>query len=48
MNLSKYGSVDFKAMIDETHSPNECAEVFSRLVNDKNFPTIVQFDWSRI
>lgn len=48
MNLSKYRSVDFKAMIDETHSPNECAEVFSRLVNDKNFPTVVQFDWSRI
>ncbi len=40
--------VNIKAMIDETHSPYECAEVYDRLVNEKNFPTFVQFDWRKI
>lgn len=48
MKLAKYGVVGFTEMIDETHSPRECAEVFTRLINDKNFPTVVQFDWSRV
>lgn len=37
--------VNLKQMIKETHSPFECEEVYNRLVNDKNFPTVVQFDW---
>lgn len=40
--------IDLKAMIDETHSPSECAEVYSRLVIEKEFPTFVQFDWRKI
>ena len=40
--------IDLKAMIDETHSPSECAEVYSRLVREKDFPTFVQFDWRKI
>lgn len=32
-------------LIEETHSPKECFEVYNRLVNDKNFPVVVQFDW---
>ena len=40
--------VNIKAMIDETHSPAECGEVYSRLISDKSFPTFVQFDWRKI
>ena len=40
--------INLKEMIDETHSPDACAEVYSRLVQDQNFPTFVQFDWRRV
>ncbi len=40
--------LDLKSIVDETHSPAECTEVYSRLVSDKNFPPIVQFDWEKI
>lgn len=39
--------VNIKAMIDETHSSLECAEVYNRLIREKNFPTFVQFDWRK-
>lgn len=35
------------AMIGETHAPNECGEVYTRLCAEKSFPT-VQFDWRRL
>lgn len=37
--------IDLMGMIKETHKPDDCQEVYTRLVNDKNFPTLVQFDW---
>ena len=37
--------LDVKSMIKELHKPVECQEVYTRLINDKNFPTLVQFDW---
>lgn len=40
--------VDMKSLVREIHSPEDCAEIYSRLVNDKNFPVCVQFDWSRL
>lgn len=40
--------INLKAMIDETHSPAECTEVYSRLVKEKDFPTFVQFNWRKI
>ncbi len=40
--------LDIKEMIKEVHSPDECYEVYTRLVNDKNFPILVQFDWSEV
>lgn len=40
--------VNLKQMIKETHSPLECKEVYERLINDKEFPTVVQFDWRNI
>lgn len=48
LRLIELGRVNLKAMIDETHSPEECAEVYSRLVKEKNFPTFVQFDWRKV
>ncbi len=37
--------IDLKGMIDEVYSPEDCHEVYARLINDKNFPTVSQFDW---
>lgn len=48
MRLCEYGRIDLKQLIFETHSPSECTEVYSRLVNDRNFPPVVQFDWRKI
>ncbi len=46
--LIEGGRVNFQKMISETHSPNEAIEVYDRLLNDKNFPLAVQFDWSKL
>lgn len=32
-------------MVRETHSPEDCQAVYTRLINDRNFPIVVQFDW---
>ena len=40
--------LDIKEMIKEVHSPDECGEVYTRLINDRNFPTLVQFDWGKL
>ena len=39
--------LSFKDIVDETHSPEEAFEVYTRLATEKTFP-IVQFDWSLI
>lgn len=45
LNLISGKRLDLKGMIKEVHKPDECTEIYSRLVNDKNFPILVQFDW---
>lgn len=45
MKLSEYGRINFKDMIDETFLPEDCKEVYTRLINDRNFPVVSQFDW---
>lgn len=40
--------INIKDMIEETHSPEECTKIYNSLANNKNFPTIVQFDWERL
>jgi len=45
LKLISGGRIDIKAMIKEVHKPSDCHEVYTGLVNDKNFPTLVQFDW---
>lgn len=48
LRLCASGRLTLSDMVGETHSPDECGEVYTRLVNDKNFPAAVQFDWSRL
>ena len=31
-----------------THSPEECAAVYDRLIKERNFPTLVLFDWTKM
>ncbi len=45
IKLIALNRLDFYDMIKETHSPEDCPDVYTRLVNDKDFPIIVQFDW---
>lgn len=45
LKLMSGGRIDIKGMIKEIHKPDDCSEVYTRLVTDKNFPTLVQFDW---
>lgn len=42
------GRINISEMIKEVHSPADCTEVYTRLVNDKNFPILVQFDWGKL
>lgn len=48
MKLCSGGRLTLIDLVEETHSPNECEEVYDRLINDKNFPIAVQFDWRRM
>ena len=48
LKFLEMGRISFKDIIEEIHSPDECEEVYVRLATDKNFPTVVQFDWTRL
>lgn len=48
LKLCAMGRLRLDDIIEETHSPKECEEVYKRLVFDKAFPIVVQFDWSRV
>lgn len=48
LKLCASGRLDLKSIVDEVHSPAVCSEVFTRLVTERNFPTVVQFDWERL
>lgn len=45
LRLISGGRLDLASMIRETHLPEECGEVFTRLIEDREFPIVVQFDW---
>lgn len=47
-NLIKGKRLNFKDMICEIHSPAEAQKVYQRLINEKNFPIGVLFDWSKV
>ncbi|MBQ9085841.1 MAG: zinc-binding alcohol dehydrogenase [Clostridia bacterium] len=47
LRLISLGRFNVKELIEETHLPEECAEVYARLAKSPTFP-IVQFDWTRL
>lgn len=48
LRLCAGGRLRLDDLVQETHSPAECSEVYHRLVYDKNFPIAVQFDWREV
>lgn len=48
LKLCAADRLHIKELIAETHTPEDCAEVYQRLIFDKNFPPVVQFDWSKL
>lgn len=48
LNLVKGKRLNFKDMICEMHSPREAQTVYDRLVNERNFPIGVLFDWREL
>lgn len=48
LNLLSGKRLDFRNMICEVHSPEEAPEVYTRMINEKNFPVGVLFDWKKI
>lgn len=47
LKLESLGRINLSEMIEKTHSPNECKEIYTRLVTEKSFP-MVQFDWEQL
>lgn len=45
LKLCSSKRIDLKSIIKETHNPADCVKVYERLINDKEFPIVVQFDW---
>ena len=48
MKLCRGKRLDLLGMIKETYNPEDCGAIYTRLINDKNFPTVVQFDWREV
>lgn len=48
LNLCAAGRLKLDNLVEETHSPAECEEVYFRLATDKDFPVAVQFDWRNL
>ncbi len=46
LKLLSFGRLSFDTLTHEMQSPADCQAVYTRLINDKNFPSVVQFDWS--
>ena len=47
LKLIKYKRLDLKSFIAQTHSPDECFEIFTRLAHERSFP-VVQFNWETL
>lgn len=48
LKLCAGGRLNLQNIIEEIHSPEECSEVYNRLIFDKDFPVVVQFDWRKL
>ena len=47
IKLESMGRISLEKMVEETHSPNEAPEVYTRLVTESSFP-MVQFYWNEL
>jgi len=45
LKLCAMGRITLDGMVDEVYKPEECENVYMRLINDKNYPAVTQFDW---
>ena len=48
LRLCHGNRLDLLSTVKETHAPEDCEMVYHRLIHEKNFPTVVQFDWRRL
>ena len=48
LKLQLGGRLDFKPLLTEKYSPADCARVYDRIINDRSFPTVAQFDWRKL
>ncbi len=48
LRLCALGRIDLEGIVDETHSPRDCQQVYTRLITQRDFPPVVQFDWSSL
>lgn len=48
LKLLENKRLEISNLAKKMFSPKECSDVYTQLVNDKNFPITVQFDWSDI
>ena len=46
--LCSFGRISLKDMVDEVFNPEDCEAVYDRLINDKEFPVVSQFDWRNL
>ena len=47
LRLNALGRIHLADLVEETHSPAEATEIYTRLATEPSFP-VVQFDWSLI
>ncbi len=45
LKLCAMGRITLDGMVDEVYKPEECENVYARLINDKDYPPVMQFDW---
>lgn len=48
MRMVSGNRICLENLVEEVHKPQDCVQVYERLMNDKNFPVVVQFDWSDV
>ena len=48
MRLILGGRMEVKSMLANVYSPMACAEAYERIIHDRSFPTVAQFDWRNL
>lgn len=47
LKMTSLGRLKMSALVEETHSPEACGEIYARLMREAVFP-VVQFDWTKL